>query len=477
MFTRVMKLILRTRFSPSYFAVIAFVLLYSLISLSGSDVGNGYLYGDIYFTLIIGVFSTISIIFGGISVTKSDQEFLLVSAIRRRDLVPALFTAQFLASGLILLAASLITILGIYRNSALIGVAILDVILLALFSVSVGIVLTDRSLFLRAPLAAASLLWILSGYIGFRYGAISFLKYDPVLSLLTIFPVTFVSMFFAVRILSGENLPYRVSGIRRQSINFRKTSRYEGLSPSLAILKLGITQISLATRASSMGNIKSTARRIQFSVVFILFIAIAVGYGIYMLYYAKPSEYVSFPGISGINFVTIFLIIYLGSTPQMIMSSGAMAYERAWLSFMSMEPGSYVSMLIISKMIQAVIAGIPIAVASFVLYLLGVPGTIMAIPVFDIVSPFMVGVYLFMAFSVRPYQMKDENYIPARFSANQFLMILPIIGFYVIAFSLIFLPVSLVYLSPFMALVLALILTRKKYWTRRVNKMVERGFI
>ena len=477
MFTSVMKLILRTRFSASYFAVIAFVLLYSLISLSGNDAGSGYLYGDLYFTLIIGVFSTISIIFGGISVTKSDQEFLLVSAIRRRDLVPALFTAQFLASGLILLAASLITILGIYRYSALVGVAILDVILLALFSVSVGIVLTDRSLFLRIPLAAVSLLWILSSYLGFKYGAISFLKYDPVLSLLTIFPVTIASLFFAVRILSGENLPYRVSGIRKQSMNFRKTSRYEGLSPNMAILKLGITQISLATRASSMGNIKSTARRIQFSVVFIIFIAIAVGYSIYMLYYAVPSEYISFPGISGVNLVTMFLIIYLGSTPQMIMSSGAMAYERAWLSFMSMEPGSYVNMLIISKMIQAAIAGIPIAIAGFALDLLGVQGTLMVIPVFEIVSPFMVGVYLFMAFSVRPYQMKDENYIPARFSANQFLMILPIIGFYIIAFSIIFIPISLIYLSAFMALILAFILTRKNYWTRRVNKMVERGFI
>ncbi|MCL4330987.1 MAG: hypothetical protein M1304_01795, partial [Candidatus Thermoplasmatota archaeon] len=76
-----------------------------------------------------------------------------------------------------------------------------------------------------------------------------------------------------------------------------------------------------------------------------------------------------------------------------------------------------------------------------------------------------------------PYQMKDENYIPARFSANQFLMILPIIGFYIIAFSIIFIPISLIYLSAFMALILAFILTRKNYWTRRVNKMVERGFI
>ena len=85
--------------------------------------------------------------------------------------------------------------------------------------------------------------------------------------------------------------------------------------------------------------------------------------------------------------------------------------------------------------------------------------------------------YVFMAFSVRPYQMKDENYIPARFSANQFLMILPVIGFYIIAFSIIFIPISLIYLSALMAVILALILTRKNYWTRRVNKMVERGFI
>ncbi len=472
-----MKLILRTRFSPSYFAVIAFVLLYSLISLSGGDSGNEYLYGDLYFALIIGVFSTISIIFGGISVTKSDQEFLLVSAIRRRDLVPSLFSAQFLASGLILLAASLITIFGIYRTSPLVGIAILDVILLALFSVSIGIVLTDRSLFLRVPLAIASLLWILSSYLGFRYGAISFLRYNPVLPLITIFPVTFVSMFFAVRMLSGENLPFRVSGIRRQSSNFRKTSRYAGLSPSAAILKLGITQISLATRASSMGNIKSTARRIQFSVVLIIFVVIAVAYSIYMLFYATPSENVSFPGIAGVNLVTVFLIIYLGSTPQMMMGSGAMAYERAWLSFMSMEPGTYVNLLIISKMFQAAIAGIPIAIAGLMLYVLGVHGTLMIIPVFEIVSPFMVGVYLFMAFSVRPYQMKDENYIPARFSANQFLMILPIIGFYLIAFSILFEPLSLAYLVSFMALILALILTRRDYWARRLNKMVERGFI
>lgn len=477
MLYKVIKLLLKTRFSPSFFVMIFLLIFYSFISLSDGGQRNISLIGGLYFGFIITVFVTISIILGGVSVTKSDQEFLLVSPIKRTDLVISLFLAQFIASGLLMLAAALVAIVELYKGSPLLVVAVVDVFLLTLFSVSSGIALSEKPIYLRIPLAAASILWILSPYLGFRYGAISFLTVNPFYSLITVLPVTILSMSGAAFILSGENLPFRVSGLRRQSRDFRKTSSYTGLSPSRAILKMGITQVSIASRSSSLGNIRATARRIEFTTFLYAFIIAAVIYTVIVLRYGSSATYVPVYSGFGFNIYALVLVLYGGSAPQMMMSSGAMAYERAWLSLTSMEPGKYLNTLIISKMLQAAIAGLPFSIANLLLFSLGIKGTLGAVPVFEIVSPFTVAVYLFMAFSIRPYQMKDENYIPARLSVTQFMMVLPLFMFYGISFLTMFYIPSLIVTVPFMAIIIALILTRSKYWEKRLNKMVEAGFI
>ncbi len=477
MLYKVLKLLIKTRFSPSFFVMIFLLIFYSIISLVDGGQRNISLIGSIYFGFIITVFITISIILGGVSVTKSDQEFLLVSAIKRRDMVLPLFFAQFLASGLLMLAAALVAIVELYRGSPLLIIALVDVVLLTLFSVSSGIALSDRPLYMRIPIAALSVLWILSPYLGFRYGAISFLATDPYYSLITVLPVTVLSLVGAALVLSGENLPFRVSGMRRQARDFRKTSTYAGLSPAIAIIKLGITQVSIASRSSSLGNIRATARRVQFTTFLYAFTIAAILYAVVVAKLNSSDSYIPIFSGFGFNIYALILVLYGGSAPQMMMSSGAMAYERAWLSLTSMEPGRYINTLIISKMLQAALAGIPLSAANIALHFIGIKGTLGAIPVFEIVSPFTVGVYLFMAFSVRPYQMKDENYIPARFSATQFIMVFPLFMFYGIAFSTMFYLPSLIATVPLMALVTALILTRQRYWERRVNKMVEAGFI
>ena len=459
----------------SFFAAVFFLLFYSFFTLFGNGGIGTTLYGSFYFTTVISVFIGISTLLGGISVTKSDQEFLLVSAVRKRDLVPALYIAQFLASGLILLAAALITVLQTYRVSPLLGIALFNIGLLSLYPVSIGIALSGRSLPVRIATAAVSLAWVLSGLIGFRYSAISFLRIDPLYSLITIAPVTVLSFLAAARVLSGENVPYRAAGLSRQGRDYANTSSYLGLSPRMAIIKMGVTQISLATRSSSMGNIRPTARRIRVTIFLYVMIALAIAYAIVSLkfYNLAASGFKS----SGVNIISLLFAVYVGSTPQMMLSSGAMAYERAWLSFTSMEEWRYINTLILSKIVQALIAAIPFSAANLLLYFLEVPGTLPSIFIFELLGPVVVCAYLFMAFSIRPYQMKDENYIPARFSAVQFIIALPLMLFYGSAFVVMFFPPAMLVVGPLMLLIVLLLVTRRSYWKKRVNKIVEGGFV
>lgn len=470
MFGRILRLLLRTRFTAYYFMGLLFVFIYSTFAQFSQQSVERHLVGLLYVSFVLTIFGAISIMLGGLMSSKSDSEFLFVSAVKRRDLGSALFLSQFLTTGPLILAGSLYYVFSMGNTTAIEIVHFFDLLFMALLVVSLGIVLSVLKTLQRAILTAVYVLWILSSIIGFPLGGTSFLGEHLWPSTLMITAATLVSVVGAVVALSGEHLPVRISALKSGSRDFKKITRFSDLSPFRTVLRFGITQISIASRSASMGSMRVSARRIRLIYFIVAMCVAAVTYVVVSL---------KFPEVTEGNFNTVIFLFsfYFGIFPQVMISSGAIAMERAWLSFMSMEPWRYMRYLLISKMAQALVISTPMSLASIVLWFLGVPTGIPAAISFALFPPAIVSLYLFISFSVRPYQMREEEFIATRFGGTQYMIIVPIFVYsFAIVFALV-IPFTIPYITALLYLVTIYILTRHRYWNERLTKAVESGFV
>ena len=212
--------------------------------------------------------------------------------------------------------------------------------------------------------------------------------------------------------------------------------------------------------------------RIRLRTYYMIIIIIAVIYG-FLAYFLIDFGIQS----QGFNLVVLLGSIYVGVIPQFVFNSGVMTYERAWLSFTSMEPWKYISIIIGSKVAQSVITSIPFVTVSLIDAYLGVMNSMEAILVFLILDPLLIGLYLLIVFSASYYQITDEGFISSRMSAVQFVPALPLILFMVIVIISIIIPQLIIFTSVFTALIVVFLATRKKFWERRVNKLVQKGYV
>ncbi len=470
MFLRILKLLIRTRFTPYYFVGLLFIFIYSMMAQVSQEGPERAFAGTLYVTLVLSLFGGISIVLGGLLSSKSDSEFLFVSAVERKDLGPALFLSQFLTTGPLIIAGSFYYILSMGATGLLEIVRFIDLIFMALLTVSLGITFSVLRTYQRVILAVVYVLWITSSLLGFSLGGVSFLGTDPWLPTVLVVAVAIISVVGCIISLSGEHLPVRVSSLRTGSRDFKKITGFTGISPFRTVLRFGITQISIASRASSMGGVRFAARRIRPIYFVVAMCAAAAFYVIIVVKFPMANQ-------TGFNVPLFLFAFYLGIFPQIMISSGTIAMERAWLAFMSMEPWRYVRYLILAKMAQALLISLPMVIGSVIIWISGIPLGIYAAIGFLFVPPPVVSVFLFLSFSYKPYQVRDEEFIATRFGGSQYMIVVPIFVYtFAIAFILSF-PPSTPFILGICYLGALFVLTRRRYWNDRLNNIVESGFI
>ncbi len=465
-------LLIRTRFTWYYILIIVLIATYSLYAIPYQIEGQPYAYATLYFSGIVGGYSIITAVAGGISVSKSDQEFLLVSPVEGRDLITSLLAVQAIGTGLVLIAVSLFVLAMVHYGPVEMALAVLNMILLDLFLITVGIGTFHLKKTYRVAIAAAIGLWVVSYFLGFPYSPQAFINGNPVDSLVLTAPVAVISLLGAVKSLSSEDLPIRISTSKEKKKEYRSIVRYINYSPEKSVFLNGFTNLSYSTNSMMAGGIKTMTSRIRLRTYYMIIIIIAVIYG-FLAYFLIDFGIQS----QGFNLVVLLGSIYVGVIPQFVFNSGVMTYERAWLSFTSMEPWKYISIIIGSKVAQSVITSIPFVTVSLIDAYLGVMNSMEAILVFLILDPLLIGLYLLIVFSASYYQITDEGFISSRMSAVQFVPALPLILFMVIVIISIIIPQLIIFTSVFTALIVVFLATRKKFWERRVNKLVQKGYV
>lgn len=465
-------LLVRTRFTWYYILILVLIAIYSLYAIPYQISGLTYGYGALYFSGIVGGYSIISAVAGGISVSKSDQEYLLVSSINRRDLVTALLLVQAIGAGLLLIAVSVFVLALVHYGPLGMALSALNLVVLDLFLISIGIATFHLRKRYRIIIAVGIGLWIISFFLGFPYAPQAFINGNPLHSLAMTVPIAAASLLGAINSLTSEDLPIRISVPKERKKEYRSLVRYIHYSPEKSVFLNGFTNLSYSTNSMMAGGIKTMTSRIRLRTYYMIIIAIAVVYGFlayYLIDFGAQDQY--------FNYVVLLGSIYVGVIPQFVFNSGVMTYERAWLSFTSMEPWKYVSIIIGSKVAQSVLTSIPFVTVSLADYYLGVKNSIEAIMVFMILDPLLIGLYLFIVFSASSYQITDEGFLSTRMSLVQFIPALPLILFMIVVIISIIVPLLIIFTSIATALILGLLSTRREYWERRVNKLVQKGFV
>lgn len=464
-------LLVRTRFTGYYLLIIILIAVYSLYAAPYQISGAAYNYGIIYFSAILGGYSIVSSLAGGISVSKSDQEYLFVSPINRRHLIFALLLVQAIGAGLILIAVSVFVLALVHYGPLEMSLVILNLILLDIFLITVGIGTFHLKRNYRVVIAVAIGLWVISFFVGFPYSPQAFMEGNPLNSLVMTAPVAGASLLGAINSLASEQLPIRISSQRERKKEYSSIVRYVKYTPVQAVFLNGFSNLSYSTNTMMAGGIKTLTSRIRLRTYYALMVGIAAVYGFlayYLIGFGAQAE--------GFNFVVLLGSVYVGVIPQFIFNSGVMTYERAWLSFTSMEPWKYISITIASKVAQSILTSIPFVAVSLIDSYLGVKNSLEAVLVFLVLDPLLIGLYLLIVFSASSYQITDEGFISTRMSAVQFVPALPLLLFIFVVMLSIIVPLVIVFASIGTAMLLYLLSTRREFWERRINKLVQKGY-
>ncbi len=471
MLAKLVKFVLVTRFSKPLLGLVAFFLAYDVLirvltTRNSPEFSGGFSYYAIGASIF---FITVSLLFGGLFVLKSDRDYLLTLPLSRRELSLSLFVAQFVGSGI-----TLLFVFGFYLAGAgnLETTVILaaDLVLLAFVITSLGVISNILQTRTRAALAAVLGLWCFSSILGVQFTPVSPFTGDLLYGSIVLLGVAATVVPVALRELAYLELGSMRSLLRATSSEYKKTMSFSGKSPVRAIYAYHLSFLEIVGRVNLAGSTSYRATRVRTSTV----LAVATTAAAVYLFLAGLSPFASFPSRTAVFIVPIFM----GIITLVMMSQGTFSNERGWLAFTAMDPAKYLRHLLLSRVISAWSILGPFAVADIILAFngisIGVNSSIVLLV--NVPSASILATYLVARLGA-VQQVKEEGMMPGQFDLRQMLVILPtyvVIGLIVV--SEISLTASVIIAIVLVVLSL-LLMVRASIWRGIAYRLTEKGFI
>ncbi|MGP6239592.1 hypothetical protein ACNF40_04140 [Cuniculiplasma sp. SKW4] len=472
MFIKVMKLLVKSRFSRAFLLILFGIFAYSFFVISfGFDFNSEKSFGSYYLAFFFLLFLLSATVGGGLSVTRADLDFLLTSAVRNRDLIPAFFIAQALSSSLIFIAAASGAIAFFRTNLSGFILGIVAIICMAILPISMSLNMAGKGMNLKVPVAAIEAGWIVSSFIGFPYGALSFITYLDPYSSLTVIILTIVATAVAATTIRGESLPFRISSFSMRTKNsYDKSFSFKEKNPVEAIMSLHFRQVDFTSRVASMGNIRVKVNRVSIYMLFAILSAIA--FVVTFLLIEFQGNFLSTFGSFGIYLLAAYFAWFL----SLMLSTGTLSKERAWLSFTSIPIEIYLRKVMEAKILQTLFASVPFII-SFIVLGIYISHTFFIMTIVLILfPPLYSGINFSLSFLRKPYQILQENILPSTYNASQFA-VFPITFTMLIAlFVVVIFPVTIPLIFAIDVLILLYLSFRKSYWQKRLYQWIERGY-
>jgi hypothetical protein len=471
MLAKLVKFVLLTRFSRPLLGLVAFFLVYDTV-IRGVTTGNSPEFSGGFSYYAVGAsifFTTVSLLFGGLFVLKSDRDYLLTLPLRRRELSLSLFTAQFVGSGItiLFLFGFYLAGAGTIQTTIVLGA---DLAILAAVVTALGVVSNILSTPVRIGLAALLGIWSLSSLFGNPFTPVSPFTGDLLYGSITLFAFAVITVPVALRELAYLELGSMRSLLRATSSEYKKTMSFVGKSPVRAIYSYHLSFLELVGRVNLAGSTSYRAARVKTSTVLIITSMLAAVY-LFLSGFSPFADLLSRP-------VIIVLPILMGIITLVLMSQGTFSNERGWLAFTAMDPAVYLRHLVLSRAVSTLAITGPFAIANIVLAFQGFRGAANSsiVLLVTVSSASILATYLVARLGA-VQQVKEEGMMPGQFDLKQLLAIIPTyIVIILIVVSEISLIASIVIAGVLGTLSLIMMLS-KSVWRGIAYRLTERGFV
>jgi hypothetical protein len=465
---KLLKFVLRTRFSRPFLIFVAIMVVYSAaVSTTIPPSGLNTIFGY-YAAGIVSLFLAMALATGGVMILKSDRDYLFTLPLSVRDLSLSIFFAQFIAFG------TTVLFMFVYLAQAFTSpLLIADMVALALIFTSLGVIAPSIRTRVRIALSVALALWTLLSFTNFPFtpgSAFNGNLYGGTATLLVLAAVTMVAAF---RGLGRIELDMMKNMVRSTSSEIKSPNSYVGKSPIGAIYSMNLTNMSLAGRMNMAGTSRYVSKRVKTWWVVAAATVAAAAYFVFALSLGPVSA------VNGTDTFPAAILVAVGlSFLGFFFSQSAITNERIWLSLTSLPAVSYFRHLIASKVISLMLILAPFAAADAVLFALGNGVALGALAVILVVIPGSFVLQICWAAYIAPIQVKgDDMMMPAQFNLRQMATALPLGGVIVL--------VSLASIVPLVAAVGGLVLCvisasltlSGRFWSIVVTKLTENGFV
>ena len=468
MLPKLLKFIIRTRFSRPFLILMVILVVYEIGISSVVPPQSENLILSYYGTAIIALFLAMALATGGVMVLKSDRDYLFTLPLSARDLSIAIFFSQFIAFGITIL------FMFVYLSQSLASIFLVaDLVALALTFTSLGILATSLGTKTRLSLAVAVAVWTLLGIAKFPFSPGAPFNGNIYAGTATLLVLGAATTAAAFRGLSRIELDMMKNLVRSSSSEIKSQITYSGKSPVGAIYSMNLSALSLAGRMNMAGASRYVSRRVKTRWVVTATSVAAAAYFASVLYLGPSAQFAapnSLPAALAVAIALAFMSFFF--------SQSAITNERIWLSLTSLPPSIYFRHLVASRVVALFFILAPFAIADLGLFALGYTEGLGAFAVVSVVIPGAYVVEILWAAYVAPIQVKgDDLMMPAQFSLRQMSTAIPLVG--------VFLLVSIATIFPIIAVIgggalvglSALFTMSGRFWGGVVTKLPESGFV
>jgi hypothetical protein len=465
---KLLKFVLRTRFSRPFLIFVAIMVAYSFvvsttIPPSGVNAILGY-----YAAGIIALFLAMALATGGVMVMKSDRDYLFTLPLSSRDLSISIFFAQFIAFG------TTVLFMFIYLAQAFTSpLLVADMVALALTFTSLGVIAPTMRTRVRITLSIALALWTLLSFANFPFtpgSAFNGNLYGGTATLMILAAVTLAAAF---RGLGRIELDMMKSMVRTTSSDIKSPNSYVGKSPIGAIYSMNLSNMSIAGRMNMAGTSRYVSKRVKTWWVATAATVAASAYFVFALSLGPLPEVSGTDTFPGAIIVAVGLA-FLG----FFLSQSAITNERIWLSLTSLPPATYFRHLITSRVASLMLILTPFAVVNLILSVIGYGVSLAALIVILLVIPGSFVLEICWAAYMAPIQVKgDDMMMPAQFNLRQMATALPLGGVIVLVSAASIVPLLAVIGGVVLCGISAFLTLSGGFWSRVVTKLTENGFV
>ena len=469
MLAKLLKFVLITRFSKPLLALIALIFAYNIvIGILSPGRTMTFPLGIQYYAVVSSTFFvTLSLLFGGLFVLKSDRDYLLTLPLSKRELSISLFVAQFLGSGMSLLFFYGFFVSSIGNVDALILLAV-DLAVFAAITTSLGVIANILRNRTKATLAAILGLWCLSTLSGFQYTPVSMFTGNLIQGSIVISVLGLVTIPVAFKELAEVELGSMRTLLRSTSTEYKKNLSFQGRTSLGAIYAYHLSFLDLAGRINLGGTTSYRTARVKTRTILIASTALAIGYFMFVTF--APTRIRLLP--------VAVLPIALGLFVVMLTSQAAFANERGWLAFTAMDPATYLRHLLISKILSTLAITAPFAVVNAALFFENVrlAANSLILLLITVPTSSIIATYLVARLGA-VQQIREEGMMPGQFNLRQLVVALTayvLIGLMAAsAFSFMAATIIAVVLSALAGLLMAI----PGVWRGIVYRLTEKGFV